>query len=176
MKNVPTVQFAAGEVIFKENDTSNSVYLIISGKVEISRQQNHKKIILATQGENTLFGEMALIDGKSRSATVTALERTFCYKCSAVSILNELKKIDSEVYRVLQHIAAIIRENNDTILKNTKESRFTNRRDVIFDEDVKRPYITKEEITNNQILQAKIEKLSPFIKSMYRVLMQIAYK
>lgn len=175
MENVPTEKFGPGEIIFKEGDPSNSVYLIIDGKVEISRQRKGSLFILATQGKNTLFGEMALIDGKSRSATAKAIELTYCYKCSAIGILNELKKTDPEINHVMQQLAAIIRKNND--LKLTKKIKNKeNQKDILFDENIKQPYLTKEEIINNQPFQNKVESLSPFIKSMYRVLMKIAFE
>lgn len=174
MENVPTISALGGEVIFREGDTSNSVYLIISGKVEISREKDYKKIVLAVQGKNTIFGEMALIDGKPRSATVTALERTFCYKCSAMGILEEMRTIDREVYKVMQNLAAIIRKNNDVKTKGDDSNNLENQ-EIIFDKNIKEPYLTKEEIMNNIGLLAKVETLSPFIKSMYRILMTKAY-
>jgi CRP/FNR family cyclic AMP-dependent transcriptional regulator len=173
MESVPTVSVLAGEVIFKEGDTSNSVYLIISGKVEVSRQKNYKKTVFATQGPNTIFGEMSLIDGKPRSATVTAIERTFCYKCSALGILSEMKHIDRDVYKAMQNFASIIRENNDIKLKDA-DGKLSDK-DIIFDAEVKQPYITKEEVLGNKELQRKVEELSPFIKSMYRILLKNAY-
>ncbi len=78
-----------------------------------------------------------------------------------------MQKIDKEVYRTLQHLAAIIRQNNDCKLNNNKE--------IIFDKNVKKPFITQEEIINNEALNKKIEALNPLLKSIYRVLMKIAY-
>ncbi len=175
MENIPTVKFSTGEVIFKEGDPSNSVYLIINGKVEISRQRSKKKFILATQRKNTIFGEMALIDGLNRSATVIALEETFCYKCSAFGILQEIKKIDKEVYKAMQNFAAIIRKNNDLKLSDNKNRNIFDNKEIMMDENLKEPYLTKEEVSQNTSLNAKVEQLTPFIKSMYRVLFNIAY-
>ena len=176
MENVPTVKFDTGEVVFKEDDASNSVYLIISGKVEIYKTMRYKKTVLAVQGPNTIFGEMALVDGKARSATVAALEPTFCYRCSAVGILSEMRKVDRDVYKAMQNCAAIIREHNDQKLTNNTSRTDINMDEIIPDEDVKEPYMKKEDIEGNAELMAKVEKLTPFIKSMFRMLMKIAYE
>lgn len=175
MENIPTVRLSKGEVVFKEGDASNSVYLIITGKVEIYREAMRKKVVLATQGPNTIFGEMALIDGKPRSASVVALEPTFCYRCSAIGILSEMRKVDRDIYRAMQNFAAIIRKNNDNILSNDPGIAGEDAVGIIPDEDIKEPYLTKEEIMNNHALLDNVEKLSPFIKSMFRMLMKIAY-
>jgi len=58
----------------QEGDLGSSAYLIQSGRVEISRQHEEKKIVLAILEHGEVFGEMSLIDEKPRSATATALE------------------------------------------------------------------------------------------------------
>ena len=70
-----TLYFKKGEDIVQENDLSDCVYIIHSGLVEVTRMtaEGEKKVI-ADLGENEIFGEMGLIDGLPRSATVTALE------------------------------------------------------------------------------------------------------
>ena len=64
-----------GEVIFTEGSTSDGAYIIVSGSVEISKQDYEgRKKVVATLRKHEIFGEMGLIDGLPRSATVTALE------------------------------------------------------------------------------------------------------
>jgi len=65
---VPVRVFKQGEVIFREGDPANELYVIKSGKVDIVSGNRH----LATIGDYGIFGEMALIDKEPRSATVTA--------------------------------------------------------------------------------------------------------
>ena len=67
-------EFKGGEVIFREKTEGNEMYIIKSGKVQISRYVGEKKIILDVLGENEFFGEMALLAGKERTATATALK------------------------------------------------------------------------------------------------------
>lgn len=71
-------QFKEGEIIFKEGDPGNCMYIIKEGAVEVTVAG--KKFIVAKSGD--LLGEMALIDSSSRSAT--AIARTDC-KLVAIS-------------------------------------------------------------------------------------------
>ncbi|WP_309399937.1 cyclic nucleotide-binding domain-containing protein [Cerasicoccus maritimus] len=68
-------RYAAGSVIFRQGDESQDVYRIVSGQVQIGIDDgNGKDMILATLGEEDIFGEMAMIDESPRSATVTVVE------------------------------------------------------------------------------------------------------
>ena len=70
-----TKYFKKGEEIIKEGMLSDCAYIIDAGKVEVSKKlQNGKKQIISLLNENDIFGEMGLIDGFPRSATVMALE------------------------------------------------------------------------------------------------------
>ncbi|MCK7521394.1 MAG: cyclic nucleotide-binding domain-containing protein [Ignavibacteriales bacterium] len=72
--------FQGGETIFEENDTGNSLLVILSGEVRITQRAN-------VSGEETLtvlkkgdfFGEMALLEDLPRSATAIAHSDTFMH-------------------------------------------------------------------------------------------------
>jgi CRP/FNR family cyclic AMP-dependent transcriptional regulator len=62
-------------VILSENELGSDLYIIIEGKVKISRRSSDsKEVILSILGDSDFFGEMSVIDGLSRSANVVAME------------------------------------------------------------------------------------------------------
>ncbi len=63
-----TRAFKAGQVIFNAGDQGTEFFVVKTGKVAV--QQGNRT--LQTLGEGEIFGEMALIDSESRSATVVA--------------------------------------------------------------------------------------------------------
>jgi CRP-like cAMP-binding protein len=67
--------FRAGETIFRAGDPGDVAYFIQSGRVEIAGAQRR---VLGTVGENTVIGEMALIDPAPRMASATAIEDCEC--------------------------------------------------------------------------------------------------
>ncbi len=69
--------FEAGSVIFNEGDTGEEMYVIIAGTVEIQKStsgSSSKTLITLHAGD--IFGEMAIIENKGRSATALTSEKT----------------------------------------------------------------------------------------------------
>ena len=63
-----------GQVLFKEGSFSDAAFIIESGKVEISvNNSGGQKTVIGVLRDNDIVGEMGLIDGNPRSATVTAI-------------------------------------------------------------------------------------------------------
>jgi CRP/FNR family transcriptional regulator, cyclic AMP receptor protein len=68
-------RFAAGETIFFEGDESSTCYVIRSGHARALREHGDgRQITLANFGPGDLFGELAMFDDESRSATVEATD------------------------------------------------------------------------------------------------------
>src|SRR2546430_17715708 len=58
----------SGTVLFREGDRGQTMYVIRSGKVNISKRIGDSEITLAVLGAGEFFGEMALLGGLPRSA------------------------------------------------------------------------------------------------------------
>ncbi len=62
-------------VILSEHETGSTFFIVIKGKVKLSRiSEDGNEVILTTLSDSEFFGEMSLLDGSSRSVTVTAIE------------------------------------------------------------------------------------------------------
>jgi CRP-like cAMP-binding protein len=72
--------YRRGEVIFRQDDPGNALYLIESGTVKISRQgEDGREITLTLLHSGDYFGELALLDDEPRSADAIAVEATTVY-------------------------------------------------------------------------------------------------
>ncbi|MEO6848070.1 MAG: cyclic nucleotide-binding domain-containing protein [Chthoniobacterales bacterium] len=67
-------EFKKGDVIVKEGQSGDCMYVILSGKVRISSEAEGKKVELANLSGGDFFGELALVDDCPRSATVIGQE------------------------------------------------------------------------------------------------------
>ena len=73
-------EFAPRAVIVREGSSDDSAFLVLSGRVAVRRKDADSGIefLLAELGEGEMFGEMALLTRKPRTASVVALEATTC--------------------------------------------------------------------------------------------------
>ena len=65
-------EYDVGHVIFAEGSTGRELFVVLSGQVEIAKMAGDTKTVIVTLGKGEFFGEMAVIDGSSRSATAIA--------------------------------------------------------------------------------------------------------
>ena len=100
MSPLPKESYKAGTVILREGDAPGAVYILASGRVEVTKA-GHK---LAEIKRDGIFGDMALVDNSPRSATVTAVEDTECY----VIGLEDFDKLLQTSHPFIQAIIKIL--------------------------------------------------------------------
>jgi CRP-like cAMP-binding protein len=66
--------FPAGSIVFAEGDPGAELYVIQTGRVQLSRRVRGRDMHLLTLAAGEFFGEMAIVNNKPRSATATVLE------------------------------------------------------------------------------------------------------
>jgi len=86
-------RYHAGEIIIREGDSADSLYLLASGRVSIclSLRARALRQRLSTISPGVAFGELALLDGGKRSADAIADEPALCYVLP-IDKLQELAK------------------------------------------------------------------------------------
>jgi len=86
-------RYHAGEIIVREGDSADSLYLLASGRVSIclSLRDRARRQRLSTISPGVAFGELALLDGGKRSADAIADEPALCYVLP-IDKLQELAK------------------------------------------------------------------------------------
>jgi len=88
-----TRKLAAGDVLMKKGDPGDSLFLIHSGLVKITTENSKgEELILNRWGAGSAIGEMSLLDGGTRSASVIALEETEALELSRETFEEIVKK------------------------------------------------------------------------------------
>lgn len=118
LRRADIVDFVAGESIIREGREDPYIFFLIQGQVIVSKQ-NVKLCELRRLGD--MFGEMRFLDGKPRSATVTA-------KCDAVCLRLDLSLADAAraedmavtlalIYRTMAEVLSErLRKSNNELL------------------------------------------------------------
>lgn len=71
-------EFLPGDILFREGEAGDIMYVIQSGAVRISKNVGGTEKLLTILGPGEFFGEMALLNGKPRTATATVIDPTRC--------------------------------------------------------------------------------------------------
>ncbi|HEY81034.1 MAG TPA: cyclic nucleotide-binding domain-containing protein, partial [Caldilineae bacterium] len=96
---------AAGDIIYKEGDVGDALYLVDKGRVEIVGSVSRKGQVLARINAGGFFGEMALLTGKPRSTGARAAENTVLwalYRADFEELVNVYPVIGKALSQVLQ--------------------------------------------------------------------------
>ena len=94
-KDVQTRRFGQGEIIFREGDPGQMLYLVRSGQVRIfvNGLDGTETSVILFGRPGDMFGELAVIDGLPRSATAVALDETVLYTVSRESFRYHIQRI-----------------------------------------------------------------------------------
>jgi CRP-like cAMP-binding protein len=117
-----THEYEVGSYVCKEGGYGGYMFFIIEGEVEIIKQFDNQKHVIATLTEGMSVGEMSLIDGRPRSATVRASTplRLIVLKREDFIKLNKMEPTIAN--KVLMGIATLLSQNlRDTNDKFTEK-------------------------------------------------------
>ena len=115
--------FSAGTRIFSENDPGDGVYVIQDGLVEIAHlvgDQAH--CVFSKFGPGEIFGEMAVIEDRPRSATTTAVKETRVYFIPRVQMIELLRRSPALSLKLLQEVSRRLRDFNHQHLREIVEA------------------------------------------------------
>jgi signal transduction histidine kinase len=104
-------QFAAGCEIFRQGDPGDGVYFVKSGQVEISGTVGANAGRVFSQfGPGEIFGEMAVVERRPRSATATALKDTELYFIPRDEMLKLIRRSPDLTFNLLKQVSNRLRE------------------------------------------------------------------
>jgi CRP/FNR family cyclic AMP-dependent transcriptional regulator len=100
-----------GEIIISQGSVGDALYVVIGGRVRVYvSDKDGKEMVLALEGPSAVFGEIAVLDGAVRSASIAAMEQTELLKISADDFFALLER-NTELNRsVIQSLAGRIRK------------------------------------------------------------------
>ena len=116
-------KYEPGELIIEEGQYENWVYFLVSGKVRIVKDNKELSVL---DGRGDVFGEMGVIDGSARSASVYAVDETVCLATDASYVDrlsgNERASFCCVLYQVFAEIlASRLRLTSDELVRAREE-------------------------------------------------------
>jgi CRP/FNR family cyclic AMP-dependent transcriptional regulator len=111
-----TVAYPAGALIFQKHDPGHSLMLVLRGLVKISNFSSEgREAVHALMDPGEIFGEMALLDGKDRSANATALAATELLVLLRRDFVPFLEREPRVAVRLIEVLCARLRRTTATV-------------------------------------------------------------
>ena len=104
-----------GEVIFEEDSIGSDMYIIESGKVEISQRISGRRTTIAVLGKGDFFGEMAMFTDESRSASAIAIGDTTLMSFSMAEVLQRMEINPQFTIILMQTLVNRLRSTTSTL-------------------------------------------------------------
>ena len=104
--------FADGEIVFREGDPGDRLFVLLSGTMHVYVERDGKVISYSRLQVGEFFGEMALIDAMPRSATVRAEAPSVCLTLSRQGLLDLLQQHPLIALRMMTSLLPRLRRTN----------------------------------------------------------------
>ena len=106
-------KYPKGSMIILEEEYGDKLFIVKDGTVKITRVNDEgKEVILALLGSSEIFGEMAILDGESRSANVLAQENCVLVVISSEDFIRILKSNFKVSFGLMSELAKKIRKSD----------------------------------------------------------------
>jgi CRP-like cAMP-binding protein len=112
--------FPAGVRVFHEGDHSDACYLVRTGDLRVTREHpDGRAIALATLGPGDIFGELAMLDGEARSASVETLTDAELLALPAIDVRRLLKDHPEISVKLIGALTRRLRETNERVARQS---------------------------------------------------------
>ena len=112
--------FPAGVRVFHEGDNSDACYLVRTGDLRVTREHpDGRAIALATLGPGDIFGELAMLDGEARSASVETLTDAELLALPALDVRRLLADHPEISVKLIAALTRRLRETNERVARQS---------------------------------------------------------
>jgi signal transduction histidine kinase len=116
-------RFSDGSEVFKEGDTGDGVYVVKEGKVQISSLVgNNVRHVFSEVSPGEIFGEMAVLENKPRSASAVAVGNSVIYFILRDAMLKLVESSPHLALELLREISNRLREFNRQYIQEVLQS------------------------------------------------------
>jgi signal transduction histidine kinase len=119
-----TKKVGPGETVFCEGDVSDGLYIVLAGKVRIYKQNDDgNQVELATGAAGEYFGELALIDGGTRSASVASLTPCEFFFLERETFLALLTQSPQLLGTTLANLSQTVRATSERVFREALQQQ-----------------------------------------------------
>lgn len=107
---VEVKEYKAGDLVFKECDAGDAWFVLYRGAVEVLKQGAKGENKIAELGPKACFGEISILDGSPRSATIRAVEDSVVLRVRRDTFADLIDNDHLVAYKLLHQMAILLAE------------------------------------------------------------------
>jgi CRP-like cAMP-binding protein len=116
LTRAPVRRLRAGDVVFRKDDPGDGLYGVLDGRIVVAVESAEgKELILNMFGPGEFFGEIALLDGKGRTATAVAREASEVLFLARRVFLPFLRQRHEAAVRIIAFLCERLRRTTDLV-------------------------------------------------------------
>src|SRR5919112_940655 len=115
-----TILVPAGQLVLREGDTGDSLYIVLEGELEVTRRRGGQEIVLSSYEPGQFFGEMALLERAPRSASVRTLRESRLLAIDQTAFQALLSRSPSAPFNILRTVTSRLRSTESMLIQNEK--------------------------------------------------------
>lgn len=109
-----------GRRFIQEGEPGDTLYIVLDGEVEVTKRQGGHDVVLAVRGDGEFFGEMSLLDGAPRNASLRTLRDSHLLAISQVAFGTLLSSSPSAPLSMLNTVTTRLRSTQSTLMQHEK--------------------------------------------------------
>jgi signal transduction histidine kinase len=109
-----------GRRFIQEGEPGDTLYIVLDGEVEVTKRQGGQDVVLAVRGDGEFFGEMSLLDGAPRNASLRTLRDSHLLAISQAAFGTLLASSPSAPLSMLHTVMARLRGTQSSLLQHEK--------------------------------------------------------
>jgi len=114
----------AGTVLIREGDTADALFALLGGAARVSRREaSGRDVVIATLGPGDCFGEMALLDGEQRSATIATTTPCRYFTMQHDAFWDLIAPSPALLRKLLAQLSARMRDTSGRLARAELEAR-----------------------------------------------------
>jgi len=117
----------SGQYVFREGDVGDAWYVLFEGEVEVVKDTGFGNRTVAVLGPRACFGEMAILDGSTRSATIMARSACTAFRFPRAEFAELLANGNLSAYKLVHQMALVLvarqRQTTSRLVELLREDR-----------------------------------------------------
>ena len=105
---IDILKFNPGDIIFREGETGDAWFTLYKGEVEVLKQSESGDKVIKAIGPHSCFGEIAVLDGLPRSATIRVAKESVVFRIPLDKFTTLINSNDLVAYKLIKQMAIML--------------------------------------------------------------------